>query len=170
MRERREWVEVDHDILGRHADNTGKPLEWFASGEEIIGGIEKRCRDACGRSSGIVHIPQGALHGKKLRQSHQAKRLRIAQIVLLGCDRQLLHIFDGLKVVWSEFETAEHLLVVGVRPKAEGNLVPKPLILKGSNLLVTAIEKISGVNAGVSGMDLAPFWEEVASIHGLCSK
>ena len=130
MRERREWVEVDHDILVRHADNTGEPLEWLASREDIIGGIEKRCRDACGRSSRVVHIPQGVFQGKKLRQRRQAKRLRVAQVVLLGCDGQLLHILDGLKVVWSEFEAVEDLLVVGVCSKAKSNLVPKSLILK----------------------------------------
>src|SRR5438045_2107711 len=112
MREGREWVEVDHDILGRHTDNTGPPFEWFASGEAIIGGIEKRCRDACCRSSGVMHIPQGAFQGKKLRQRRQTKRLRVAEIVLLRRDGQLLHILDGLKVVWGEFETAKHLLVV----------------------------------------------------------
>src|SRR5262249_53405380 len=109
-----------------------------------IGGIEKRGGDTCGCSSGVVHIPQSALLKTELRQSRQAKCLRIAQIVLLGRDRQLLQIFNGLKVGWLEFETAKHLLVVGMRLKAEGNLVPKPLILKRSNLLVTAMEEISG--------------------------
>ena len=72
----------------------------------------------------------------------QAKRLRVAQIVLLGGDGQLLHILDGLKVLWRKLETAKHLLIVGMRPEAEGNLVPEPLILNRLNLLVTPIEEI----------------------------
>ncbi len=45
-------------------------------------GIEKRRGDTSGGSGGVMDIPQGTLLGKKLRQRRQAKRLRIAQVVL----------------------------------------------------------------------------------------
>jgi hypothetical protein len=105
-------------------------------------GIEKRCRDACCSSGRVVHIPQDALLGMELRQSRQAKGLRVSQIVLLGRDGQLVHILDGLKVLWREFETAEDLLVVRMCLEAEGDLVSKPLILKCTDLLLTPIEEI----------------------------
>jgi hypothetical protein len=75
--------------------------------------------DTGGRSGGVVHPPQGALLGKELRQRHQAKCLRIAQIVVLGGDGQLMHMLDGLKVVGDEFETTKQHLVVGMRSEQE---------------------------------------------------
>src|SRR5450759_336390 len=54
---------------------------------------------------------------------------------------------------------AEDLLVVGVCPEAKGNLVPKPLILKSSNFLMTAIKKISGVQRWC-------FWHGMGSFLG----
>jgi hypothetical protein len=147
MRDGGKWEEVDHRIASRDAKDVTHPLEELQGGQGIMGGIEKRRRDTCCRSGRVVHTPQDALLGKELRQGRQAKRLRVTQIVLLGGDGQLLHILDGLKVFWREFETTEHLLVVGMRSEAEGDLVPKSLILKRANLLVSAIEDTSPYDA-----------------------
>src|SRR5438034_3992522 len=72
MRQRRERIEVDDGILRRHTDNTGQPLELLKASKVIISRIEKRCRNARGRSSGVGNIPQDALLGKELRQGRQA--------------------------------------------------------------------------------------------------
>ena len=74
-----------------------------------MSGIEKRCRNARRRSSRIVHIPESTFQGKKLRQCRQAKRLWIAQIILLRCDGQLLHVLNSLKILWDQLETGERL-------------------------------------------------------------
>src|SRR5579885_3079724 len=108
-----------------------------------MGGIEKRRRNTCGGSCGVMHIPRGALLNREFRQRAQTKRLRVTQIVLLGCDRQLLHIFDRLKVLQGEFATAEYLLIVAMRLEAKRNLVPKSLILKSYNVLPAAVKRIA---------------------------
>src|SRR5438874_6616179 len=104
-----EWEEVHHRVVFRYAKDATHTLEQLKGGQEIMGRIEKRRRDTGGRSRRVVHTPQNALLGKELGQRRQAKRLGGAQIVLLGRDGQLLHILDGLKVVWSEFETVKDL-------------------------------------------------------------
>src|SRR6266699_1550098 len=143
MRYRSKGEKVNDGVALGNADDATQSSQLLEGGEVVVSGIKEGRRHAYGRTRSITYIPENALLGKELRQSRQTKSSRVLHIILFGSDGQFMHISNGLKLTWGEFQTTEDLLIIRMALKTKGYLMTETLILESAYFFLATIEEIA---------------------------